>query len=520
MDLEKLDQIYSKITPFKNLWAEEKKKTDKSVLLKMLDFKTGGFRGIMREGLNGINDVTINILASELSQMCNSLVLGFDHRENSDRFAYIFGKIFTMKNKKIDVFRLCTTPYLAMESQLYDFGIMITASHNSKEYNGVKIYCSGSQISSEVAKKIKEKMLDCNFTEIYLRNENSSNFLDSDWRHELEKITIPTDFKKYFSNFRFNFQKTEHKITPIFSAMHGVSCPFIQEACNHFGMKINVASRYNRIDSSFADLKFPNPEIEENWRLLYKEMIPEQKDQNHFLFACDPDGDRFGMARVKNGELIIYNANTIAKIFLWYFLKTCSPEDMIMVNTFLCDDFFEMISKKHGIKYKKTATGFKNITKGIRELLEMDSKDFSIKEIRPYKKIVVAYEDPLGYILGTMKEKDGVIASVLMYHILQKYDLSDIFEELASYGTFNSYTVHLRLENPEEILKKVVESKSFEKVYDAFVLEEDEIELRLRLSGTESMIKIYAFSSRKGDEILRNEVDWWILKHILCYCRE
>lgn len=521
MSIEELDALYTNITPFPNKWMEEKLKTPKEELLKMLNFKTGGFRGQMREGFNGINDVTINIMATQLAKFADNVVIGYDHRHNSERFAYIFSKVFQVHKKQVQVIKLCVTPYLAMESARFNLGIMVTASHNSKEYNGVKLYMDGAQILADKASEIKEGLIDYNFTEIYSRNKslNSYEFIDKDWQKDLNRLTIPIDYSRYFKQFDFDFPKVKNKIIPIFSALNGVSAHFIEEACKYFNMNINTSSKYNKIDPDFSGIDFPNPELEENWKLLYREMIPQQIDQNHFLFTNDPDGDRFGMAHVKNGELIIYNPNTIARIFLWYFLKKYSPDDLILVNTFLCDDFFETISKKYNIKYKKTETGFKHVIKGVKELMGTE-KSSNEKIYKNFPKKALAYEDPLGYLIGTMKEKDGIIPAVLMYHILQEYDISEILADLASYGVFNSYTVQLRLEDPASILNRVISQIKYEQIHDAYMTEEDGFKIFLRISGTESMIKIYTFSRIKNDETLRNDVDWWILKNIICYCRE
>lgn len=544
MNLEYLDQVYTKLTPNKAQWDEEKKNVSLEALLRSIEFKTGGMRGLMREGFNGINEVTANILATQLCKRFDSIVIGYDHRRSGERLAYVFLKVFALNGKNVVIYRHCITPYLAMESEQYDVGLMITASHNPKEYNGFKIYQEGSQITTEVAQSIQNSLKSYDFTEIYDRG--SGTFESPDWKSELDSHTRQIDFKRYFSNYGMELSVNKHTVVPVFSALHGVSLPFIREACKHFGIRMNTDSRHNQIDGDFSQVPFPNPEVEENWHALYDEMLSAGA-RDGFLFMIDPDGDRFGMAGVEDGKLVIYNANAIIKVFTWYFLRKYDPSEIILVNTFLCDGFFKAVSEKLGIKYRQTETGFKNVAKGIRELLKESepctlSQDSVPKgeahegvaqgleeklagtsitrKAKPFAKHVIAYEDTLGYILGTSKEKDGVLASIVMYHILQEHRVSDIFDDLKIFGTYASYTVHLRVNNPEDVLRKITELKPFTRVYDAYSMLEDGFSVYLRVSGTESMIKVYTFSNKSSYNELRAAADWWILKNVLCFCRE
>lgn len=532
MDLEHLDQLYTKLTPNKAQWNEEKKDASLETLLSPIKFKTGGMRGLMREGFNGINEVTANILATQLCRRFESVVIGYDHRRNGERLAYVFLEVFALSSKSVRVYRHCITPYLAMESRLYDAGVMITASHNPKEYNGFKIYSNGTQITTDVAQSIQDSLKSHEFTEIY--DSDSGACKNPDWRGDLETHTSPIDFKRYFSSYGIELSVDRHTVVPVFSALYGVSSSFIREACKHFGITINTDSKHNCVDGDFPQIPFPNPEVEENWHALYDEMFSD-RIRDGFLFMVDPDGDRFGMASVEDGRITIHNANAIAKIFTWYFLRKYHPSEIILVSTFLCDGFFKAVSEKLGIRYRQTETGFKNVSRGIRELqdesashhymgesvqdLQKKLADTSIDEQRSAKH-VIAYEDPLGFVLGNPGEKDGVLASIVMYHILQEHRISDILDEMRCFGAYASHTVHLRVDDPERMLEKVVRMRSFERIYDAYMAVEDNFLAYLRVSGTESMIKIYMFSSKVEHRELREMGDWWILKNVACFCRD
>ena len=514
MSKSKLEKVYSTLKSFSDLYNETTVNDENTP--SFMKFKTGGMRAVMKEGLDGINDITANILGSVLVVMFDSIVIGYDHRVCSDRFAYILFKIFKDRNKRATIFKYCTTPYLAWESLKYDVGVMVTASHNPKEYNGFKVYKDGCQVVNKLAEKIEDGVKRFPFTNIF--NQDFEN----KWRSDLENNCTPINFTGFFQSYKLEKIEIQNQRIPIFSGIFGVSPLFIKEARSYFNMNINLNSIQNNLDNSFPNIPFPNPEAALPWHLLAKEIgleaakieINDNTQENNSLnnkitksydskyyFMCDPDGDRFGMAKVTDGKLKIYNGNEISKIFLWYFLKKYKPHDIALVSTFLCDDFFSLISKKLNIRYVQTKTGFKNVSDAVKKL---QKENFHI----------LAYEDTLGYLIGESTERDGVKACVIMHSILQESEPESILNSFSEFGQFYSYTVHIRLTNPEIVLKKVLSMKHFEPIHDGYFRYEDQFKITLRVSGTEPVLKVYAFTNTINEDELKSFVDCWINSNV------
>lgn len=575
MDDTKLGNLFKKLAekPFKatddmplakkdrelTLFYNESTQVDNSLFLK---FKTGGMRAVMGDGFDRINLVTCNMIASTIAKKFKSAVIGFDHRINSDLYAYTIYKVLKAHNLLLNIYRCCTTPYLAWKSLDYDVGIMVTASHNSREYNGFKVYVKGSQVVAPLDQELETLFYKVPFTDIKLDNE-IKNYQDNGkrgteyeaqfkWQKELKKNLSEIEYDAFFKSYRLDdlFKKIPHDRTTdeslqsmesntkkskiIFSALNGVSFPFIRKVEDYYGIKFITDSSQNQVDGSFPNLEFPNPEIKDNWLDLLKEHKTKinpcglsNQNVKHYMFMCDPDGDRFGLAEINDKGLLVYNGNEIAKIYLWFYLNVIK-ESFGLVNTFLCDDTFKRVAQSQGIPYVNTKTGFKNVSKAVKELKDAhlntkDSMDFHI----------LAYEDTLGYLFDHSTERDGVKAAILMYHILQLKDISGIFKDLEKFGRIESFTKFLRVDDPKKVLESILNKymhlpdvasikrieKSlgtkhklleYETIYDGHILVFDTFKVILRISGTESVLKVYCFSEMLSKESLEATVEEWI----------
>lgn len=505
-----LDDFYNKNTKNIKEWNNEKTNQEIIKLLTLVQCKTGGFRSKMKEGLNVINEITVNILATGLSKLNKSFVIGFDHRTKSDIFAEIMAKIFISKEKSVKIFKNCITPYLALESKEYDCGIMITASHNTAEYNGIKLYTSGHQTLNRSIDNLNSLIND-SFNSGFKSNDCSEFYTDiNNINVNIENYYLPINYEKYFSNFSIkNLTINSYLFKYCFCGVQGYATNFINEACKYFDLKIDTYSSYNIIDSNFSKITHPNPEVENNWNLLFE----EKGDKNDVFFMCDGDGDRFGMAIKENNELVRLNPNVIARIFLWYFLKNYDHKSLIFVKTYLTDDFMKKVAKKLNISLKETKTGSKYLAEGI---LELENGN---------KKIALAYEDAMGYILNTLREKDGIYPCILMSNILKEKTIKEILNDLEKeYGIFYSYTYHYRCDDPEAMLNKIILNYKnlkyncdfkYEEIYDSKCFINNEIKIYLRVSGTESLIKIYTFSELINEKELKTFTHKWIEKYFI-----
>lgn len=514
------DELYSKMTPNREAWLGLGD-SERRRLLCPLRFKTGGLRGVMREGFGGINAVTCDVLASVLCKRYDSIVIGYDHRLNSEYFAQIIAAVFALAGKKTAVYRHCVTPYLALESEGYGVGVMVTASHNSKEYNGFKVYVKGAQIREPLDKELERDMLEHPFVDFwdskremggisddppYRRPAGGPSLLDDirgSWASNLRRI----DYQKYFKSFNLKLPEVGvHKVTPFFSALFGVSGPFVSEACKFFGIKIDLGDVQNEPNAEFPGTEHPNPENASNYLPVFS------RHDASVVFMCDPDGDRFGLAvseKNQSGEasIRIYNGDEIAKIFTFWFIRTYPHEELCLVNTFLCSNFFNLVSERLKIPHRQVETGFKNVSKAVCSFLRGQEG----AEPRP---VVIAYEDPLGFLLGSGNEKDGIKAAVLMYFILQEYDLNEIFLDMEAFGTCNTHTVHIRVEDPKAVLCEILEPLNCAVESDRHALNLADFRVIFRISGTESLIKIYTASDTLRKEELVEKADQWILQNI------
>lgn len=501
--LEALEEFYSKHTSDPVEWNKIKSKETLEQLMTLIKCKTGGFRAVMKEGLNGINEITINILFTQLARNNETFVVGFDHRNQSEEFALTGSRVLKFLGKSIKLLKHVVTPYLAYESNFYDIGIMITASHNTKEYNGIKLYKKGSQmhdceiqsINNDIHEKISASMQSRDYSSFYTSISLYKN---------IEVGLSITQYYSYFKELNLDFKKDINGYNFIFCGLHGVSTIFIEQARQYFNIKIDIGSSLNPIDPEFGRISHPNPEVSDNWNILYAD---KPISSGNIYFMCDGDGDRFGVS-LFYGNYQRLNPNLVARIFFWYFYKNFDAKDLILVNTFLCDDFFQKIHDTLNIRYKKTKTGAKYLAEAINAL-----RNDSLNK-------VIAYEDPMGYILGGMREKDGIYCTLLMCKILREYNISAIIKELeTSYGEFYSFSYHYKIENPEDIIDNLVEkikknnthkeSNYFSIIHDAYLINEKEFKVFLRLSGTESIVKIYSFSNLiNADDLKVKTIDW------------
>nr|AGE95928.1 phosphomannoglucomutase [Encephalitozoon cuniculi] len=500
-------------------------------LLRLVKFGTGGMRGLMRSGFNGINEVTCNLIGTELCRRFSSIVIGCDGRYNSLNYAMILRGIFKLNGKEAVLYSEVATPFLAfLVSRLgADAGIMVTASHNPKEYNGFKVYTSnGSQIGSPLDREIEESMEMLNLTrlsgeewygEIFkrIREENdilggkippasrktnmaNSAGIDFSRRDELVDCYNRWMFKGWSDSIVQAIKSAGSPVPVVFTGLCGVSGEFVKKALEFY----NLDGSMHFIDEecipnpNFPSLPFPNPEVPETLARSKSSGLGD------IVFSCDPDGDRFGLSEKVGGEWVDYNGNEIAAMFMDFFVENFAPSDLAFINTYLCNGLMEKVCSIHGIEYFRTETGFKNVSRAV------DSVE---------GKNVFAYEDSLGFLFGNGKEKDGIKCVVLMASMVQRELPSRTLKRMERYGCFSSVNIHIRCTEPDRILEKVLRKFPAAKTEGKrSTVEFDDYKVILRVSGTESVLKVYTSSEvlSKGalttaaknfsDRYIRNEI--------------
>ncbi|KAF9762594.1 putative phosphoribomutase [Nosema granulosis] len=480
---------YKKLTKNKAQFERDLEIFGTVLVEKRLKFSTGGMRGLLREGFNGINAVTCNILCTHLAKAYSSVVIGYDCRKQSAEFGMIAASIFKKHNKKVYLYEHIATPCLSflVKHLDVDIGLMITASHNPKEYNGFKVYdAHGCQVSEPLDGEIEEN----------LRNNETTNYSDAKIKISLEETKPSREeiILKYTENMFRGWKDSQmptmqpsplQKI--LFTPLFGVSIDFVKQALTYYGLidLFDFVSSQCKYDCEFPGLPYPNPEVEQ--------VYDEAKSYPHnIIFSCDPDGDRFGMVEKINGSYIHYCGDEIASIFIKYFIENFEHSSLVFINTYLCNDFMEDISKRFNIEYHRTKTGFKNVSKVINSVDK--------------NKIIFAYEDSLGFFFGGGREKDGIKCTVLMAHILQNHSPSNILSSLKEYGNYTTFNYHYRCSNPKELLKNVIKRLTVRNLYDMFLIEREDHKLILRKSGTEPIIKIYGTSKVLNKKELEKKV--------------
>ena len=383
---------------------------------KSLEFGTGGLRGIMGVGTNRMNIYTVGAATQGL---CNYLkknfadlkeikvAIGHDCRNNSRLFSESSAKIFAANGIKAYLFEdLRPTPELsfAIRELGCQSGIILTASHNPKEYNGYKAYWDdGSQIVgphdvnivNEVAKiKPEDIKFDGSDDLIEILGEE----MDNKFLAEVKKVSISPDVVERHKNIKI-----------IYTPIHGTGVKLIPDALRVFGFTniINIPEQ-DVVSGDFPTVISPNPEEPAAMEMATKKAAEIDAD---VVMASDPDSDRIGVA-VKNdkGEYVIVNGNQTALLFFYYIITKMKEAgqlkgDEFIVKTIVTTEMVATIAKKNNIEYFDVYTGFKFIAEIIRDL---EGK----------KRYIGGGEESFGFMPADfVRDKDAVSSCALMAEI-------------------------------------------------------------------------------------------------------
>ena len=435
-----------------NLWLNHPSIDEKSKeeLLKMsekekedafytnIKFGTAGMRGVMGVGSARINIYTIRKATLGFANYLNKnnkngVAIGYDNRHNSKEYAYDCAALLASQGIKTYLFdSLRPTPELSFATRYYkcDGGIMITASHNPKQYNGYKLYDeTGCQLIPEIAAKVTsevEKIGDPLAITIGDYDKSLVNIInkevDEAYYSEVLNISLRKDLKNRDS------------IKIVFSPEHGASCVPVTETLKRAGFDVHVVESQAIFDGDFPNTKTPNPEEAG----AYEGVIALAKEIDaDLLLVCDPDGDRMGVGVKKDGDYLIFNGNQTGALLLEYILSTRKElgikcDNPVMFNTIVTSDIGEAVANYYGVECEKTLTGFKYIGNKVKQYEENGKKHY-----------VFGYEESYGSLISPfVRDKDATQACMMLaeeavyYHSLGKtlYDvLLDIFDKVGAY---------------------------------------------------------------------------------------
>lgn len=379
---------------------------------KDLEFGTGGLRGIMGVGTNRMNIYTVGFATQGLANYLKKnfageeirVAIGHDSRNNSRMFAEHVADIFASNGFKVFLFdALRPTPELsfAIRELKCQSGVVVTASHNPKEYNGYKAYWSdGSQVTEPHDKNIiaeVEKITSVSQVMTGLNKENITILgedFDEKYLDRIHELSLSPESVKKF-----------HDLKIVYTPLHGAGVRLVPASLRKFGFT-NVISvpEQSVIDGNFPTVESPNPEERKTMSMAIELARKEGAD---LAMATDPDSDRIGLAlRNGKGEYVLLNGNQTLVLLMCYQLTRWAELGRIdgnqyVVKTIVTSMMPDAVAEHFGVKCYNCLTGFKFIAKVIRE---QEGKT----------KYIGGGEESFGYLAGDyVRDKDGVSACSL-----------------------------------------------------------------------------------------------------------
>jgi len=490
-----------------------------------LAFGTGGLRGVLGAGTNRMNVHTIARASQGYADYLNaqksgnSVVISYDSRNFSDVFAKVTATVFAQNGVKAYLFKtLMPTPVcsFAVRELKADAGVMVTASHNPKIYNGYKAYGpDGCQITNEVA----DGVLHCiNAVTDYFSVEIG----DFDALLAQGKIEYVADevFQKFLAAVEnLSVMDAGEKSTKIvYSPLNGTGNVPVREILKRRGFaNVTVVPEQEHPDGNFTTCPFPNPEIKEALALA---LALGEKTGADLVLATDPDADRVGIAvrKEQGGEFVLISGNEVGILLTDYLFRQRNalgtlPKNPVLVRTIVSTDIVDDIAGEYGADVRVVLTGFKYIGEVITDLSEVGEAD----------RYVFGFEESYGYMSGEhVRDKDAVNASMLIAEMTEYYarqgktlyqTLLGIYEKYGYFKSFqksiafvgaagvrdmNQKLTALRQNPPKEIAgRKVLVCKDYKNGIDGLPKSDvlmyglDGIKVFARPSGTEPKLKIY-----------------------------
>ena len=426
-------------------WIDNDPELFNNAFYKNLEFGTGGLRGVMQLGSNGINKYTLGLASQGLSDYLSRenkkklrIAIAYDSRLRSQEFALEIAKVFSANNIDVFIFsELRPTPILSfsVRNLCCDAGIVITASHNPKEYNGFKVYLSdGGQLIPPHDKEIIQQ----------IQNTHISDIKWAGGTGLIKELKDEIDIKYLEKIKNLSFRDQSHSdLKIVFTALHGTSITLLPKALKNLGFQhVEIIESQAIPDGSFPTVISPNPEEQEALSIAIKRSKEINAD---IVIGCDPDADRVGIA-VKNNfdKIILLNGNQTAAVLFNFILNQRQsqgslPSNAFTASTIVTSTILDNIAKSYNIDNLITLTGFKWIADLINK---NDEKEF-----------IIGGEESYGYLISDfVRDKDAISASVLLAEAASyfKESGSSFYEELLKlYSKFGTH-----LDSLSSIVKK------------------------------------------------------------------
>lgn len=411
-----------------------------------MEFGTGGLRGIMRAGSNGMNVYTVRHASCALAKYLNDnklsggVAIAFDSRNNSALFAIEAAKTLAFYGIKTYIFdSLRPTPELSFAVRFLkcSAGIVVTASHNPKEYNGYKVYGDdGAQVVFEAADAIMKNM---NETDI-LEDVHTADEKEAREKGLINTIGAEVDeaFYKAVASVAINPEVIKKaNLSFVYTPFHGAGNIPVREVLRRAGVQnIEVVKEQEMPDGNFPTVKSPNPENPEGFALAIK--LAKEKNID-LIIGTDPDSDRVGLiVRDKDGNYVPLTGNQTGALLVNYVLSQKKetgtlPQNAAVIKTIVTNEISDKICAHYGADVFNVLTGFKFIAEKIKEFEESGSHTY-----------VFGFEESYGYLPGTyVRDKDAVGASLFIAEMASYYKLRgmsvydglcELFEKFGHFG--------------------------------------------------------------------------------------
>ncbi|MBE5734810.1 MAG: phospho-sugar mutase [Clostridiales bacterium] len=404
---------------------------------KDLEFGTAGMRGFIGMGTNMMNVHTVRRATQGLCEyikllgekaMSRGVVISYDTRRMSIEFACASAVVLASNGIKTYLFNdVHPVPMLSFAVRELNTiaGIMITASHNPKEYNGYKVYGEdGAQMSPEATAKVVEyinQIGDC-LSDKILYDEQAGR--------KINAVPKRVDRKYYKIIKKLSLSSKEVKkvgkqIKLVYTPVHGSGYIPVTTILKKMGINATLVPEQTQKDTEFSTVAVPNPEIKETLTLGIKMADLKNAD---VVFGTDPDCDRLGVAiRDDKGEFVALSGNQSGILLLDYVLRRLKESDKLtskgfVVKSFVTTSMAKLIADDYGVELIETPVGFKFIGEKIMQLDDTGKRKF-----------IFGFEESCGYLRGThCRDKDAVVASML-------------FAEMVCYYTYHGIGVYQRL---------------------------------------------------------------------------
>lgn len=370
-----------------------------------LEFGTGGLRGLMGVGPNTMNQYTVGMATQGLANYLKKsfpgqpikVAVAHDSRNNGRFFAEVVAGVFSANGFDVYLFpELRPTPLLsfAIRNLKCQSGVVLTASHNPKEYNGYKAYWTdGAQlVPPHDTNVITEVNAIKGFEEIKFKGDASKihtigKEMDDAYYAEVKKLIPKQDAIARQAN-----------ISLVYSGLHGTGITMVPECLKRLGFtNVNIVQEQHTPDGNFPTVQSPNPEEKSAMQMALDKGKQVGAD---LIMATDPDADRVGIAlRKSTGDYVLLNGNQALSIMLWFIMKNLPKVNQpYIAKTIVTSELIDTMAPKFGVECVNTLTGFKYIAEMIRE---NEGK----------KTFVAAGEESYGYMVGSfVRDKDAVSA--------------------------------------------------------------------------------------------------------------